>query len=109
WANGCVPVRRSSSPGPRDCLPPGGSQPGLWSCGFLDVSRSSGRQSKSEDGPAVGTGQGFDTPPVPFNDLLADGQPDSVAGILGSGMQAVENDEDAFQVFGRYADSVVGH
>ena len=45
--------------------------------------------------PPPSSGHGLNCASVPFDDLLADRQPDAVAGIFGAGVQAVENDEDA--------------
>ena len=56
-------------------------------------------------------GFGFhgDAAAVALDDLLADGQADARAGILGPGVQPLEDDEDALEVFGLHADAVVLH
>ena len=58
--------------------------------------------------PPPSRGTAWIVPTVPFNDFLADGQPDAVARIFGAGVQAVENDEDVLGMLGGYADAVVG-
>src|SRR5579863_3386009 len=49
-----------------------------------------------------------DTTTMVLDDLLADRQADTAAGIFRPGVQAFENSEDNFGVFGSDADSVVG-
>ena len=48
-----------------------------------------------------------DAPAVTLHDLLADGQADACAGILFSGVQALEDDKDALGILGIDADAVV--
>src|SRR5579871_5077084 len=50
-----------------------------------------------------------DAAAVLFDHLLADGQPQPVAGILLAGVQPAEDDKDAFRVLRRDSDTVVAH
>jgi hypothetical protein len=43
-----------------------------------------------------------------LDNLFADCQPYAVARVLGASVQAVENDENAFRIFGGYANAIVG-
>ena len=54
-------------------------------------------------------GHGLDPAAVLLDNLLADRQPDAVAGVFGARVQAVENNKDVFGVFGGYANAIVGH
>src|SRR5882762_10908204 len=47
-----------------------------------------------------------DLPPIALNDLLADRQTDSVAGVFGPGVQAMEDDKNIFCILRRNADPV---
>ena len=73
------------------------------------LSKVSGRQGEVEDRASAFMGYGLDPAAMPFDDLLADRQPDAIARIFGASVQAVEDDKDVFRVLGRYANAVVGH
>src|ERR1700690_738580 len=67
------------------------------------------RQGEVEYCALAFMGNGLDLAVVPFDDLLADRQPDAIAGVFSAGVQALENDEDVLEVLGGYADTVVCH
>src|SRR6516225_183334 len=68
-----------------------------------------GRQREGEGRAFTLDRSQLDLPAVPLDDLLADGQADARAGVLAASMQALEDDEDALEVLGGDADSVVAH
>src|SRR2546423_13187731 len=54
-------------------------------------------------------GLGPDTAAMAFDGLLADGQADSRAGILGCRVRALKDAKDALGIGGVHADTVVAH
>src|SRR5437773_11646454 len=66
-------------------------------------------QREPERRAAAGFRFDTDVPAVALDDLLAQRQPDAGAGILGAPVQALEQREDALEVFRRDADAVVRH
>ena len=69
----------------------------------------SGRQGELENCAPALVRHGQNPASVPFDDLLADRQPNAVAGIFGAGVEAVENDEHVLGMLRGDADAVVGH
>src|SRR5205085_4707836 len=68
-----------------------------------------GRQSKFESRSLPGLRFHPYPAALSFDDLLADRQADSAAGIFSPGMQALEDRKDHVRMLGINADAVVGH
>src|SRR5271165_2375706 len=75
------------------------------------ASSSGGFDGKREPEGRPATGLGFDPDPASafFDNLFADGQPDSAAGIFRMRMQAPENNEHVLLILGCDANAVVLH
>src|SRR6266496_415664 len=67
------------------------------------------REGEVELRPGAGLGLDPDPPAVTLDDLLADGEADAGAGVLGASVQPLEDDEDPVQILRVDADPVVAH
>src|SRR6266568_2722364 len=65
------------------------------------------REGELERGARAGLGLDPDPPAVALDDLLADGEADAGAGVLGAGVQPLEDDEDPVHVLRIDADPIV--
>src|SRR5690349_15509101 len=64
-------------------------------------------QGEKESGPITNSRFHPDAAAVALDDLFADGKPESGAGILMAGVQALENDKDAIKKLGIDPDAIV--
>ena len=64
---------------------------------------------QTESGALPGLRFDRDAAAVPLDDLLADGQPDAGAGVLGACVQPLKHAEDPFEVLWFDAQAVVSH
>ena len=67
------------------------------------------RQTKIKGGPLAGRRLQPDASAVPLHDFLTEGQPDAHAGILGAGVQPLEDTEDSPKVLPIDANAVVAN
>src|SRR5258706_10384272 len=74
--------------------------------GFITASIGN---AESESGAAARCGLQPNAAAVPLGNFFADSQANAGARILGLGMQALKNHEDALAMFGSYANAIVTH
>src|SRR5208282_1179413 len=82
---------------------------GHFLVGKLFRRRTFARQRELEDRTVASLGLDPDLSATVLDDLLADGQTDSVARIFGPGVQTLEDDKNMFCVLRVNADAVIAH